>query len=101
MAISINDYNQRVQAWLNERWPPNNPCPMCHTASGWELGVPGDIILRLDLEGSVPGRALPVVPLICARCGYVVLLGAIKVGLFASDNAPDLPAPDPGQDGSQ
>jgi hypothetical protein len=85
MAIPVSDYNRAVQAWINEYWPPNNPCPMCHTASGWELASPADLMLRLDVIGVEPGRSVPVVPLNCARCGYVVLLSAIKMGVIPPD----------------
>lgn len=83
MAITPGAYNEIVIGWINQKWPPNNPCPMCHTTSGWELSAPGEIPIRQDVEGTPLGKAVAVVPLTCNNCGNIVLLNAIKIGAIA------------------
>ena len=94
MALSISEYNQRVQAWINEQWAPTTPCPMCRTASGWELAPPANMGLRDDLQGTPMGQILPLVPLVCVKCGYVVFLAATKLGIIGPDGTLGLPTPD-------
>jgi len=81
-SIAIEQYNSRVQAWIADRWPADSACPMCQTASGWELVEMANLRIREDLPGAPLGRELPVVPLTCKRCSYVVLLGAVRMGLL-------------------
>lgn len=96
MTIPVSEYNQRVIAWVNQHWPPRNPCPMCHTASGWDLALPSEIPMRIsDVEGAISGRAIAVVPLTCNNCAYVVCLNAVVMGIL--DPAQSVPAPESGQ----
>src|SRR5258708_9832978 len=80
LCPAIEQYNDRVQTWIAERWPADAACPMCQTASGWELVDMANWRIREDLPGAPLGRMLPVVPLTCRRCAYVVLLGAVRMG---------------------
>lgn len=88
MPISITEYNRQVAEWIRERWPATTPCPLCRVTAGWELLPIGEIPLRTDIEGSLPGKAVPVVPLVCKHCAYIVCLNAIAVGAVAGDPAP-------------
>lgn len=84
---AIDDYSKHVQAWIAERWPPDTECPMCRTVSGWELVEMANLKIREGLPGDI-GRVLPVVPLTCKRCAYVVFLGAVRIGLLAGTSYP-------------
>lgn len=102
MAMSVGDYKDHVQAWINEHWPDTDPCPMCRTTSGWELGAPANILLRDDLQNFPMAQVLPAVTLVCAKCGYLVFLSAIKIGLIGPDGRLTRPpASDATRDGSQ
>lgn len=101
MAVTLNQYTERVQAWINEKWPPQNPCPMCHTVSGWELAAPLEILIRPDIEGTQRGRVIPVVPLVCNNCSYMVFLGALKIGVLPGTPQLDMPVPDSAGDGGK
>jgi hypothetical protein len=91
VPISVTEYNRLVTEWIREHWPTVTPCPLCGRMAGWELIPVGEIPLRLDVEGSTRGKALPVVPLLCRHCGYVVSLNAINIGVLPPDPAANEP----------
>ena len=90
MLVSLDDYNRRVTAWLNERWPANTTCPMCQTRSGWQLTGLAQMPLRTDIVDTPPGRAVAVVPLTCNHCAYVVFLNAVFMGILEPSDAGEL-----------
>lgn len=92
MALSIAEYNRLVLAWLAAHWGPNPPCPMCKTQTGWELLPLAEWPIRAaDLDGQVRGQAIPVVPLLCKNCAYLVALNAVRLGIL-QPAAPPSPA---------
>jgi hypothetical protein len=62
--MPVSDFNQRIQQWINERWPADNPCPLCHTASGWQASPPAQMPIRPDVvEGTPVSQAMVFVTL--------------------------------------
>ena len=90
MAVSIAEYNRRVNIWMNEHWREGRPCPLCGKSAGWELAPPVELPIRsADLEGQAAGTVIPMVPLMCRDCAYVVFLSAVAIGaLVPRDSEP-------------
>jgi len=71
--------NQIMIEHLREKW--KNPCPMCGI-NNWNVQDTA-YELREFHGGNVvfgSGPIIPVVPVICANCGNVVLVNAIVAG---------------------
>lgn len=83
MAMSIGEYNQRVQEWVNQHWGPSQPCPMCKRVTPWQLSPPVETPLRRGVIDRTPThQALATIPLTCGFCGFVVQLNALIVGII-------------------
>jgi hypothetical protein len=65
---------QKFQAWLQAR-VPNHPttCPLCGQRN-WELGE------LVDVSG-FSGISVPMVQLVCAQCGHLLLFDARRAGV--------------------
>jgi len=46
MAISIAEYNGRVNAWMRKRWHKKRECPLCRQSQGWELAPLVELPIR-------------------------------------------------------
>ncbi len=89
MSLSVDEYNRRVTDWMRGHWPSPVPCPLCQTTAGWQLLPTAEIPLRTnDVEGQLPGKAIPVVPLICRHCAHIVTLSAVAIGVLEPDPEP-------------
>ena len=71
--------------YLKSKWKDPAPCPMCgHT----EWGVESKIF-TLPLFGAFAfgshATVLPVVPVICKNCGYMLLVSAVVAGLVEGE----------------
>jgi hypothetical protein len=83
MAVSIADYNRRVNEWMRARWRKSRECPLCGKSAGWELAPLAELPIRsTDFEGQQPDAVVPVVPLICKNCAYVVFSSAVAMGVL-------------------
>lgn len=90
MPISIADYNRRVNEWMRARWRKSRECPLCGKSAGWELAPVVDLPIRTaDLAGQPSGAVVPVVPLTCKNCAYVVFSSAVAMGVLDRPEDPE------------
>jgi hypothetical protein len=78
----------RLIAYLREKWGKSRRCPMCDV-SAWSVY---DHAYQLDEYNhgllapgfASGGRVLPVVPIICGNCGNTVLINALQAEVIKS-----------------
>jgi hypothetical protein len=76
---SWDEYLTGVVAWLDSHWNGDHSCPYCDNST-WTVGR----VVALDAVPSWPGESRlfgrsPVVPIICTRCGHIVLFNALWI----------------------
>jgi len=89
------DQQQRFNEWLRTKWH-HGACPVCQTNSY----TAGSAIFQmfefagggLRLGG---GPIYPVIPVVCANCGYTVFINAIVAGALAAPPLPTAPEEQP------
>jgi hypothetical protein len=88
--MSVTEYNRVALEWINSHGLTPRPCPLCGTNAGWQLLPPTEAPIRPgDVEGQLPGKAIPLVPLMCNHCAHVMFLSAIAVGVVTPVAAPE------------
>lgn len=86
---SSDEIIERFVHWLGGiRGHTDIVCPVC-AFSDWTVQDLAE--LREFIGGRVPfgGRIIPVVPVSCGRCGYIMLFNAIKMGLLPLSGEPE------------
>jgi hypothetical protein len=75
-------------AEINEKLKQNGffGCPVCQYS---QLSAQGPhVLLRFENNAvKLGGPMLPVIPIVCQRCGHVALFSAIKLGILPSGNS--------------
>jgi hypothetical protein len=93
MAMSIAEYNARVNEWMSKRWHKKRECPLCRQSEGWVLAPLVELPIRsVDFEGQSPGTVVAVVPLMCRNCAFVVFSSAVAMGVLAPGTRPGEPS---------
>jgi hypothetical protein len=72
--------SQKVIRHLQEKWG-SRPCPMC-SKGPW--GVQDSMFQLMEFsEGALTlgGPLIPVVPVVCKNCGYLVLVSALAANV--------------------
>lgn len=74
---------QKITLWINQH-VPDMCCPVCQSP---QPEVPAsDVIAALEVLRGMEGiyqssSSVPVVPLVCTNCGYILLFSAAMMGL--------------------
>ena len=83
--------NQKINDHLTKYWT-DSQCPICHSTK-WELSeVPVEVreweggSLLIGTEASV----LPLVALMCDKCGYIRFFSALKIGVVQPSDFKDV-----------
>ena len=80
--------SKKVEEYLREKWGPLRACPMCEEKR-WFVPDSTFQLLELDQGGIVlGGSAIPVLPVICSKCGNTVLINAILAGFVTQQPTP-------------
>lgn len=70
-------YIKRINEWLDKHWLYPRNCPICAETDDWlVLGA----VQELDWFTIGSGK-IPVTPIMCKACGYMIFFNAIKVGI--------------------
>jgi len=79
MPFSEQDY-EKIRSWMNEQ---NPTCPVCGEGQFDPLtdflSLPAGRAVGVGLKNCQ--TALPFVPLSCIKCGYLVLVTPLKIGI--------------------
>jgi hypothetical protein len=79
-----NEYGRYVadslKRWVDEKWGADYQCPMCGFKA-WMTGGAEPLPLF--------GQSGPLVPLICANCGYTILIYSDTLGLLSREEFED------------
>jgi predicted nucleic-acid-binding Zn-ribbon protein len=71
------EYRERAEKWLNSKWTNDKICPLCNT-NDWSIAALAEISMRTTELGRVyTSLAIPVIPVTCANCGYVMFISAL------------------------
>jgi hypothetical protein len=81
VAVELPEYNERVMAFINQRFPGTLRCPLC-VHNKWNIAPLAEFPLRTDLGERYRGQAIPFVPLVCTTCGNVLQISAVSIGLI-------------------
>jgi hypothetical protein len=69
-----------LKRWMDEKWKSDSICPIC-AFKAWGTGGAEPLPLF--------GQSGPVVPLICANCGYTILIYSDTLGLLSREEFED------------
>lgn len=73
---------KEIAAWLDTNWPGPKACPICKNNS-WH--IPKTVFeLRTFHRGEIitPSAAIPLAPVTCKVCGFVLLFNAMIADLW-------------------
>ncbi|MBY0523421.1 MAG: hypothetical protein K2R98_08475 [Gemmataceae bacterium] len=77
---------QKLEEWMRLKLPnfSSYHCPLCGMASGW---IAGPLVAMPANQGGAVnfGTLVPVLPLTCSNCAYVLSLNAALVGLVPAN----------------
>ncbi len=82
--IDKDSKRQNIIDWLEKKWHQPRTCPICEH-NKWST-VRTIHELREFHKGDLvaKGAILPVVPIVCSFCGYILFFNALKFGLVTS-----------------
>jgi hypothetical protein len=82
MALSTEEYNRRVDAWLGVKWPTPRTCPICQVVPRrWIISLPAEIAAMPEGDGEV--RKFVLIPVMCSNCCYEVNFNSQAMQLFS------------------
>lgn len=78
----MSAYNKdKALKWLNEKWLNSRNCPICGNNT-WGLSEDlGGLFLMRNNNINL-GPSIPVLPVHCNNCGYMILFSAVLAGLI-------------------
>jgi hypothetical protein len=70
----------QVEEWLGIHWT-NSGCPF-HGPTKWSVGkLVGSVQGLTATDWDAGGQQYPVITVICNTCGFMVLMGALRIGI--------------------
>ncbi len=77
--------------FINQKWKGNKTCPLCGVNS-WAVGP--IVAPNLFERGAVVfgGKMIPMIPLICESCGYMMFFNPAVTQLIKSEPPAEKPA---------
>ena len=70
---------ESFQKWIPTVWKGEVVCPVCGSHV-WNTGEPVDLPARHS-----PGKAVTVMPVICATCSHTIFFNMVRAGLYRND----------------
>ena len=85
------EQTDKTLSFLESVWPDPKICPVCKS-SAWNLL---EMVFELRETGTTNGAAeddtaLPLVAIMCKRCGNTLLFNALAADILSTDNLQDV-----------